>query len=114
MPKTWNFSYRYHSVQVLTVNAHEKPTSTKSVDFVFLAYIDDTNEEYKTEMKAVAKKLNETEAENQATKLKNNTLDVNGTQFNSSDENYNGTGIERNMFPHLLEGNGTAENSGLR
>ena len=45
----------------------------------------------------------------------NDTLEVNGTGMNSSDENWNGTEMEENgLFANILEGNGTAENSGLR
>ena len=72
-------------------------------------------------MKKISKQLNETEAENQASKMKNNnnTLEVNGTgvqrSSSTSDENWNGTEMEENsLFQNFLEGNGTAENSGLR
>ena len=73
-------------------------------------------------MKKISKQLNETEAENQASKMNNNnTMEVNGTGLNSSDElgrtraNWNGTEMEENsLFQNFLEGNGTAENSGLR
>ena len=68
-------------------------------------------------MNKISKEINETEAENQASKTNNDTLEVNGNGMNSrlrvsSDEN--GTEIEENsQFPNIQGGNGTAENSGL-
>ena len=78
------------------------------------AYVDNTNEVYLENMKKISKQINETE--NRASKMnENDTLEVNGTGMNSSDENCNGTEMEENgLFANILEGNGTAENSGLR
>ena len=65
-------------------------------------------------MKKISKQLIETEAKNQASK-NNNTLEVNGNGMNSRMGLENGTETEENsLFPNILEGNGTAENSGLR
>lgn len=66
-------------------------------------------------MKDVSKQLNETKAENQLTKINNSTLEENQTGSNSIDKNSNGTVKEENspLLEGYLNGNGTAENSGL-
>ena len=65
-------------------------------------------------MKEVWRHVNETEAENQVTKINDSTLAENQTGSNSIDKNPNETvKEENNPYPEGY-GNGTAENSGLR
>ena len=64
-------------------------------------------------MKDVSKRLNENEAKIQETTI--NNLKLNQTGVNFSEENLNRAEIEENrLFPDMLEGNGTAENSGMK
>ena len=66
-------------------------------------------------MKEVSKRFNETEAEIQAIKMNNSTLELNQTELNSSEKYSNGTEIEENRpILGILERNDTAENSGMR
>ena len=67
-------------------------------------------------MKEVHKHVNETEAKNQLTSMNDSTHEENQTGSDSSDENSRGAEKEENsLLPEdLSQGNGTAENSGLR